>query len=126
MKRNRTMTVAIAVMLLVCAVFCFASCGDKYSDSEYTGKWKCTEGEAGGVTVRADEILGGFEIELKEDGTAQTTINGETASGEWEPTEKGFKLKADDQELEFSKEGDNVKVDYKGVEITFVKEQKDS
>lgn len=122
MKRKKILSVALAVMLLVCAAAGLTSCGEKYGDSEYTGKWKCTTGEAAGVTVEADKILDGFEIELKADGTAETTVSGETSSGEWEPTDDGFKLKSGDEELEFTKDGENVKVDYKEVKITFEKE----
>ena len=120
MKKIKVM---ICMCICILAIGAFAACGNEYSDSEFLGKWKCTTGEMSGVEINADEVLGGFTLELEDDGTAKTTIAGSSAKGEWEPEGDGFVIKSDNEELKFKKAEDGaVKVEYQGVTINFEKE----
>ena len=69
--------------------------------------------------------MGGFELELKADGIAEATLAGEKSSGEWEPSDNGFKLKQEEKELEFVKKGEDVVIDYENVRLTFEKKADD-
>ena len=121
MKTNRFRAIIIMAVVIAAAAICFTACGDEYADSEFVGKWECTSGEAGGIKVDAGQLVGGFELELKADGSAEATLAGEKSSGEWEPSDKGFKLKQEDQEMEFTKKGGDVVAEYENVKLTFEK-----
>lgn len=122
MNRKRIVFITLACMLVLSAAVFFTACGDEYADSEYVGKWKCTSGSASGYTIDVEKTLGKFEIELKADGTAEANILGEKSSGEWEPSDDGFSLKDNDNTLDFTKDGNNVKIDYQSVTMIFEKQ----
>ena len=121
MKKTKKLAVVLTAVLGICLMMCLAACGEKYGDSEYLGIWKCTAGEAAGITVDVEKIIGSFEIVLEADGTAKATISGDSSSGEWEPSDDGFTLKDSKQELDFKKDGDKIKADYNSVTLYFEK-----
>ena len=123
MKRN--VMIIMAAVLVICSALCFTACGDEYADSEFVGKWECTTGEANGIKIDAGQLMGGFELELKADSIAEATLAGEKSSGEWEPSDNGFKLKQEEKELEFVKKGEDVVIDYENVRLTFEKKADD-
>lgn len=117
-KRLMVLVVALAA---VCAL-ALASCG---SSSEYEGKWKATEASYMGITMNADDIYStGFFVELKSGGKCVVTVDGEEGAGTWKEVNngKGFCID-DDASMTFEKvETGKVKLNYGGIEITFVKQ----
>ena len=68
----------------------------------------------GGIQINVSKVVGGeFTLELKPNGDAKAILGSEKGNGDWEETDKGFKLK--------DSSGGKVKTDYSGMTILFEK-----
>lgn len=122
-KIKKRLSVVLAAVCLLCLLL--TGCmSDKYETSEYVGVWKATTGSMGGIQINVSKVVGGeFTLELKPNGDAKAIIGSEKGNGDWEETDKGFKLKDSSDEMVFVKvETGKVKTDYSGMTILFEKQ----
>lgn len=117
---TRLKKITAAVIVVMC-IFAFASCGDKYEGSTYTGKWECVSARMDGVKINADKVLSDFSITLKADGNASALIDGSQSGGKWEKTHQGIEIKSGDKKLDFQSRDDNLVYSDSGIDIVFKK-----
>lgn len=110
-----------AAVIAVMFIFVFASCGDKYEGSAYTGEWECVSARMDGVKINADKVVSDFSITLKSDGNASAVIDGNKSGGRWEKTDKGIEIKSGDEKLDFQSRDDSIVYSDSGIEIVFKK-----
>ena len=122
MKKKVLAIILCAVMLLAAAAG-FAGCK---STSRYVGNWEMSRMKYMGMEINMSEYTGGdmdFNIELKADGTAVFSLNGDEETGNWEKTGENVKLtsNASDEELELTldKKTGELCINYQGAEIYF-------
>ena len=129
MKKNKRMLGKSLIMILAMSL-CFVmltSCGKaKYADSKYLGKWSAKSAEYQGIQVDVKKIAGGdFIVDLKEDGKCEIILAGKNQKekGEWEETEKGFKVKGESESdsIDAKVDGNKATIEYEGVEFIFEK-----
>ena len=120
---KKTVTGALAVLLLMMMVFTLVSCGGGSSKSPYIGTWNATEVELNGQTITMEDAGMTFSVEFKEDGTVTATTNGEAdGAGTWEETDNGVKITSGDQEITASLDGDTLILDLSGIQFKLTKE----
>ena len=114
----------IIAALMVLSALALTSCGggstEDLSDSKYVGTWKATSLE---VMDESGEIEGDIILTLNGDGTG--TLTGadeeeETSELTWSLTNDGFKTKGG-AKMTFTDDGDNIKTNFFGVEMFFVR-----
>ncbi len=124
MKRiAKRMIFILTAGCLLCLLL--AGCmSDKYANSEYVGVWKATTGSMSGINVNIAKAVGGeFTLKLKANGDVDAVIGADKGSGDWEETDKGFKIKDSSGEMDFVKvEKGKVKTDYSGMTVLFEKQ----
>ena len=121
-KRILSLLTAILVMSALVLTACGGG-GNKevdLSDSKYVGTWKAAGISLGGETENLDDE---WIMTLKEDGTGTLTGTGEEENSEftWQPTDGGFKTKGD-LKVAFKDDGDKIKTNILGVDLTFEKQ----
>ena len=93
-----------------------------YSDSKYVGTWKALDMSLGDESEAIDDD---WILTLNADGTGVLAADDddddeEPASFTWEPVDGGFKT-GGDVKLTFKDDGDNIKTNILGVDLTFAK-----
>ena len=116
MKRRALSLLLCAVMTLSAAV-CFAACG---KGGRYIGRWEAVKANYYGMEYSIEDI-GGEELrlEIKPDGTALITIDGEEVFATWEREEDGVKLYLENDSTLKVKEKDfgSLSLKINGVEL---------
>lgn len=126
--------------LLIMTAFALSACGGgssegsssegstksnaDYSDSKYVGTWKALDMSLGDESETIDDD---WLLTLNADGTGVLTADDddeekeEPASFTWEPVDGGFKT-GGDVKLTFKDDGDKIKTNIFGVDLTFAKQ----
>lgn len=118
------------IALLVVMTLVLVACGsgdapkEKYADSPHLGKWVAIEATALGMTMKADEIFDeGFSIDLKADGKCELFVDGDTATGTWEPIDNGIKFTEGSESIDAKVADGKLQFEYEGAQIVFEKEK---
>ena len=120
---GKRLGILLCIAALCSVLLLSTSCGAKYANSEYVGKWKATSASMSGISVNVEKVIGDFVLELKDDGSDKVTIGKDSAKGDWEETDKGIKLKDSKDELEFKKESKGkMSMNYSGMKLVFEKQ----
>lgn len=134
--KKRVLFPVLALLILTALVL--SACGSKssnsnsesstkskadYSDSKYVGTWKALDMSLGDESEAIDDD---WLLTLNADGTGILVANDgekeeEPASFTWEPVDGGFKT-GGDMKLTFKEDGDNIKTNIFGVDLTFAKQ----
>lgn len=123
-KRIRWVALLMVMMLVLVACGGGDTTKGKYADSPHLGKWVAVEASAFGMTMTAEDIFEeGFWFDLKADGKCELFVDGDTATGTWEPSDDGVKFTEGSDSYEAKYEDGRMKFEYEGVEIFFEKEK---
>ncbi|MBP3851656.1 MAG: hypothetical protein J6D36_03845 [Erysipelotrichaceae bacterium] len=112
------------VSFISCFIVCVCvllGCGKDMSGSKYVGMWKATKGEYSGVELSMEDLNSEFTVELKDNGKAVVTFNGENGNGNWDETDNGVEVSDSQDTFAFKADGDNLVVEQDGVTFTFEK-----
>lgn len=116
----------VILSLMLCMLSACGGGGN--SDEKYVGKYVSVAGEAMGVTLTGEEISG-FDIELKEDGKAVLTVDGDEQNFKWKNDGESIVISGGDNEMTGVVDGDTIVFDNMldaGLKVTFAKEGTDA
>ena len=110
---------------MILSAFALAGCGGSggggdVSNSKYVGTWKADSMSI--KDVASESVEEDWVLELKADGTGTLTADEEVSNFTWSLTDGGFSTKGD-LKVKFKDDGDNIKTNIIGVDLSFKKQQ---
>lgn len=114
------------LMSFVLVISMLTACGGSTgrADEQYVGKWVSVAGEAFGVTLSGEDIAG-FGFDLKSNGKATMTVEGESQGVKWANDDTNITIKAGSTEMIGTIGEDTIIFDDMlgtGMKLTFAKE----